>query len=129
MTATRSLAVSTAVAALLATPIALGTAQAKGGTGVVKSGACTSGAHYTLKAKPDNGRIEVEWEVDSNKAGQKWSVRLRHNGTLFFSGSRITQAPSGSFTVQRTTGNGAGDDAIRARSVHGNAVCSARIVL
>ena len=129
MTVTRSVAVTTTLAALLATPLAMGTAEAKGGTATVKSGTCAGGAHYTLKAKPDDGLIEVEWEVDSNRVGQKWSVRLRHNGTLFFSGTRTTQAPSGSFTVHRSAHNGAGDDVIRARSVHGEDVCSARLTL
>ena len=128
MTVTRSLAVTTTLAALLATPLAIGTAEAKGAA-VVKSGTCTGGGHYTLKAKPDNGLIEVEWEVDTNKVGQKWSVRLRHNGNLFFSGTRTTQAPSGSFTVHRNTSNAAGDDVIRARSVRGDNVCSARVTL
>ena len=121
MTATRSIAATTTLVALLATPLAMGTAQAKGTAAVVKQGACSGGgAHYTLKAQHDNGLIEVEWQVDANKVGQKWSVRLRDNGALFFSGTRTTQAPSGSFTVNRTTANRAGGDVIRARSVHGS---------
>jgi len=127
MTATRSFAVATAVTTLLATPLALGTAEAKGSTPVVKQGTCTGGAHFTLKAKHDDGLIEVEWQVDSNKSGQAWTVRLRHNGNLFMSGTRTTQPPSGSFTVHRTTGNAAGPDVIRARSVHGQQVCAARV--
>jgi len=129
MTIPRSLAVTSTLAALLVTPLAVGTAQAKG-TGVTKSGTCAGGnTHYTLKAKHDNGLIEVEWEVDSNRAGQVWSVRLRDNGTLFFSGSRTTQAPSGSFTVHRNTANRAGGDVIRARSVHGAQTCVASVTV
>jgi hypothetical protein len=127
MTTTRSLAVTATMTALLATPFALGTAQAKGTTPVVKQGTCAGGAHYTLKAKHDDGLIEVEWQVDSNKAGQKWSVRLRHNGNLFMSATRTTQPPSGSFTVHRNIGNAAGPDVIRARSVHGEDVCAAHL--
>jgi hypothetical protein len=129
MTITRSLAVTTTLAAMLATPLAIGTAQAKGTT-VAKSGTCSNGnTHYTLKAKHDNGLIEVEWQVDSNHAGQVWSVRLRDNGTLFLSANRTTQAPSGSFTVHRNASNRAGSDTIRARSVHGAQVCVASVTL
>jgi len=130
MTITRSLAVTATLATVLATPLAMGTAQAKGGSAVTKSGTCAGGnTHYTLKAKHDNGLIEVEWEVDSNRAGQVWTVRLRDNGALFFSANRTTKAPSGSFTVHRNTANRAGSDTIRARSVHGAQTCVARVTL
>ena len=129
MTVTRSLAVTTTLAAMLATPLAIGTAQAKG-TSVSKSGTCSNGnTHYTLKAQQDNGLIEVEWQVDSNHAGQVWSVHLRDNGSMFFSANRNTQAPSGSFTVHRNTSNRAGSDTIRARSVHGAQVCVATVTV
>jgi hypothetical protein len=129
MTIARSLAVTTTLAALLATPLAMGTAQAKG-TAVTKSGTCAGGnTHYTLKAKHDDGLVEVEWQVDSNHAGQTWTVRLRDNGELFFAGHRTTQAPSGSFTVHRNTANRAGSDLIRARSVHGAQTCVASVTL
>src|SRR4051812_50044145 len=119
MTVTRSLAVTTTLAALLATPLAIGTAQAKG-TGVAKSGTCAGGnTHYTLKAKHDNGLIEVEWQVDSNRAGQVWNVRLRDNGTLFFSANPTTQAPSGSFPLPPNTPHPARRGGVPPPSGHG----------
>src|SRR5437764_11662924 len=74
-----------------------------GSTGVRNAGACSQQSTWTLKAKPDDARIEVEFQVDSNKAGQSWTVKLADNGTRFFSGTRTTQAPSGSFTVRKLT--------------------------
>jgi hypothetical protein len=106
-----------------------GVAHASGGADVIERGSCTGGAEWKLKAKHDDGRIEVEWEVDSNKVGQTWSVRLRDNGDRFFAGSRTTKAPSGSFTVHALTSNRAGDDVIRARSVHGEQVCRGTVTL
>jgi hypothetical protein len=130
MTKTRFLALATTIGASLVTPMAVGSAHASGGGTVVsRHGTCVGGATYTLKAKHDNGLVEVEWQVDSNRAGQVWTVRLRDNGTLFFSGHRTTQAPSGSFTVRRSTANRAGGDLIRARSVHGDAVCAAHLTV
>src|SRR3954447_17600177 len=132
MTSTRFLTVAATIGATLVTPLAMGSAHAKGGGNpvVTRHGTCAGGgATYTLKAKHDNALIEVEWQIDSNKAGQAWSARLRDNGALFFSGHRTTQPPSGSFTVHRRTANRAGGDVIRARSVHGSTVCAAQLTV
>ena len=110
--------------AIASTTIAWTTpASASGGDAIRSSGSCGGAVTWKLKAKPDNGRIEVEFEVDSNRVGQTWKVRLRDNGELFFAGERVTQAPSGSFTVHKRTANRAGADLIRARAVHGDRVC------
>ncbi len=73
---------------------------------------CSGSSDWKLKAKHDDGRIEVEFEVDSNRVGQNWRVRLADNGTTFFTGTRRTTAPSGAFEVRRFTGNRAGIDHI-----------------
>ena len=95
------------------------------------SGSCTIGATWKLKAKPDNGRLSIEFEVDSNRVGQTWSVRLTDNTNLIFSGTRKTLAPSGSFTVSILRPNLAGTDTIRARAVNAanGSVCAGRVVL
>ena len=43
---------------------------------VIKRGNCSGATDWKLKAKPDDGRLEVEGEVDSNKRGQ--DVALGH---------------------------------------------------
>ena len=131
MTTTTRLLTVAATVATFAGPLTATTANASGGGNVVsRHGTCAGGGTtYTLKAKHDDGLIEVEWQVDSNHAGQSWTVRLRDNGVLFFSGHRTTQAPSGSFTVRKTTANRAGGDVIRARSVHGQTECVARLTV
>ena len=45
--------------------------------------ACTNGAHFELKAK-HNGAIEMEYPVDSNRAGQVWALRITDNGAVTF---------------------------------------------
>src|SRR5690242_4017838 len=85
-------------------------ALAKGGHEVRAAGTCQGGAHWALKAKADDGGIEVEGEVDSNRAGQTWTWSLTHNGTAAGSGTRKTAGASGSFEVRRVTGNRAGTD-------------------
>ncbi|MGA8246484.1 MAG: hypothetical protein WB797_06225 [Nocardioides sp.] len=94
-------------------PLALAApAQAShgGGKGVRDSGRCSGSAHWKLKAKPDNGRIEVEAEVDSNHSGQVWKWRIKHNGSTSAHGAATTHGASGSFTVSRRMANLAGTD-------------------
>jgi hypothetical protein len=85
---------------------------------VVKRGSCSAASDWKLKLSPQDGNIEVEFEVDSNVVGQTWQVRLTKNGTQIFSGTKVTQAPSGSFTVRKVTSNPAGTDTIRGRAVN-----------
>jgi len=83
---------------------------------VIRTGACSGASDWKLKLSPDNGRIEVEFEVDSNRSGQTWRVRVREDGVLIFAGTRVTQPPSGSFTVRRLAKDHVGTDAFRARA-------------
>jgi hypothetical protein len=88
-------------------------AQARAGD-VVKRGSCSASSDWKVKLKPDNGRIELEFEVDSNTPGQTWHVRIVQNGQRIFRGTRVTKAPSGSFTVRVRPDNTVGRDAFLA---------------
>jgi hypothetical protein len=122
-----TLAVLALTAGLVAT--AAPGALAKG-LEVRSSGTCTQGATWKMKAKADDGRLEVELEVDSNRVGQAWAVQMKDNGVLVYSGTRTTVAPSGSFEVERRITNRAGADTITATATHAptGQKCSARVV-
>lgn len=108
-------------AMVCALPIAASASHGSGiqrGGGVKASGKCSAQSTWKLKAKPDNGRIEIEFEVDSNVIGQTWNVVLTDNGTQVFKGSKITQGPSGSFTVHKRTANQAGTDTIGGKATN-----------
>jgi hypothetical protein len=92
-------------------------ALAKSGE-VRKAGTCTAHSTWKLKAAPDNGRLEVQFEVDSNVVGQTWSWKLFDNNTQVSTGTAKTTAPSGSFEVRRLIANKAGADNIRARATN-----------
>jgi hypothetical protein len=79
------------------------------------SGSCATGV-WNLKAKPDDGRLEVEFEIDTNRNGQAWRVRIFDNGHRVFAGTRTTHAPSGSFDVEKRIANRAGRDHIVAKA-------------
>jgi len=87
-----------------------------GGGAIEKSGPCSAASTWKLKAKTDNGLLEVEFEVDQNVVGDVWNVVMKDNGTRFFRGQRTTQAPGGSFTVRRRIANQSGTDTIQARA-------------
>lgn len=123
-TSTRLAAAALAGLALVATTTTA--AQAKGDDAVRRSGTCSGSTHWKLKAKADDGQVETEYEVDSNKNGQVWKVTLRHDGDVAFTGRRTTQAPSGSFSVERRLPDHAGADVVRAsaRNVDTGERCS-----
>jgi hypothetical protein len=126
---TRSKLAVAALAVMLA--LSLATAAQGKGTEVIRRGSCSAGSDWKLKVKPDDGRIELEFEVDSNIAGQRWNVTIRHNGDRIFHGSRVTQGPSGSFELRRRPSNAAGADRFVARATHPGSgeACVGRVTL
>lgn len=85
---------------------------------VIARGHCSGASVWKLKLSPEDGRIEVEFQVDQNRNDRLWRVSLTHNGTTVWRGSRYTRAPSGSFTVRRVLTNRAGADRIVARATN-----------
>ncbi|HKG02164.1 MAG TPA: hypothetical protein VKB03_03215 [Conexibacter sp.] len=101
-----------------------------GSRGTRVAGTCTDGSTAKLKAKPDDGRIEVEFEVDQNRNGVKWAVRVRRDGTLVIRRNATTHAPSGSFGIERKIANPAGSDHITARATSPSGeVCTASLTI
>ena len=100
-----------------------------GGGGVSSSGACTNGGHFELKAKHDDGKIEMEYQVDSNRAGQVWAVRITDNGAVVVSRNATTAAPSGSFTIRKVIANQPGLDKIHARATFQNHTCGGAVTV
>jgi hypothetical protein len=103
-----------------------GPARASGGGGdVVHRGSCSGATDWKLKVGRDDGRLEVEGEIDSNHAGQTWHWRIVHNGSTSASGTGRTRAPSGSFEVHRRLVNQAGTDKVtfRAHNRHSDERC------
>jgi hypothetical protein len=115
--------------ALLIGPVlAGGPAHAKDDD-VVRRGSCSGSTDWKIKAGPDDGRLEVEAEIDSNRRGQTWRWALRHDGHLVARGRGVTGGRSGSFEVERRTSNAPGVDVLRFRAVNvrSGEVCVARL--
>lgn len=90
---------------------------------VIRTGSCSGSADWKLKVKTDDGRLEVEGEIDSNVTGQRWAWTLRHNGSVTERGSSTTTGRSGSFEVERRIVDLAGTDTVTFRAVRDGQVC------
>lgn len=99
-------------------------AQAKDGD-VIERGSCSGTSDWKLKLSPENGRIEVEFQVDQNLVGDVWRVRIRHDGELAFRGKETTGGASGSITVRIVEDDLAGADRFvgKARNLSTDEVC------
>lgn len=103
--------------ALTLTVVGAQPASAKGAD-VIRHGSCSNTSVWKLKLSPEDSRIEVQFEVDSNVNAQTWHVRILENGSQIFSGKRVTRAPSGSFEVRKLATDTSGTDRFRARATN-----------
>src|SRR5918992_1192332 len=120
----RKLLAATALATALVIPAAAIPATASD-RDVRREGSCSGRSDWKLKLSPEDGRLEVEFEVDQNVNGDTWRVVMRHDGNRFFRGRRTTTGPSGSFEVRRGVNNhdGRGRVTARARNLSTDEVC------
>jgi hypothetical protein len=82
-----------------------------------KHGVCTNNSRWELQLERENGRIEIDLEVDTPKAGKTWTVKLRHDGVLFTKVTRVTDA-EGEFEVDRLRNDHPGEDKIFFKAVN-----------
>ena len=95
---------------------------------VIRRGDCSGRTDWKLKASPENGRIEVEFEIDSSRAGRTWSIRMFQNGNRFFIGNRTTDA-TGEIEVRFLRPNTIGPDTFKGRAINltSGEVCVGRV--
>jgi hypothetical protein len=128
MNLTKTFTVTFVLAATALTPAAALASGGGGDRGKRVTGKCTDGSTAKLKVKPDDGRLEAEFEVDQNRDGVTWKVTLRRAGSRAVKTNATTKAPSGSFTVERRLPGGSGKVSARATSPSGE-VCTASVTL
>jgi hypothetical protein len=79
-----------------------------GGDDVRVAGTCTLRSSSKLKLSDEDGRLEVEFEVDENRVGKAWRVGIAVDGRTVATRRAVTRAPSGSFEVRAVVGARAG---------------------
>jgi hypothetical protein len=133
---TRIVTVAIAATAIFALLLPAGSASAsasvRGGIERERHGGCDPRGHWELSLDKENGRIEVDYEVTSRRAGQRWKVVLRHDGVKFFDGVRVTRRDDDDrpdFEVERRVNDRAGTDRFkaRARNTVTGAVCRGKL--
>jgi hypothetical protein len=70
-------------AALLAAPMSLVAAPAHADGPEKEKEFRVAGAEVDFKVEKDDGRFEVEVDIDDAKPGSRWRVVLRHDGNRF----------------------------------------------
>jgi hypothetical protein len=112
--------------AALTLALAASPASAKRGD-VRVAGTCTKASSSKLELSDEGGRIEVEFEVDQNRNGVRWTVGLDQNGARLARLARTTRAPSGSFEARVVAPNTPRADRFVARATSpAGEVCTAR---
>lgn len=79
-------------------------------------GNCTRSSDWELELEKEHGRIEVQVDLDTNRAGRLWRVSIYHNGSLTTNVLRRT-ARDGDLDVDRTRTDRRGIDTFRFRAV------------
>ena len=119
------------ITAGLAFAVAVPAQASHGGGGVEHRGQCSMGSDWKLKAKADDGQIEVEAEIDTNVSGQDWNWKISDNGSVVAKGTSTTGGPSGSFSVNRHVPNQAGADkfVLKASTASTGETCKGKVTL
>src|SRR3972149_8319076 len=104
---------------------ALGGVALAGQNDVIERGGCSGASDWKLKLSPEDGGLEVEFEVDQNVSGDTWRVRIRHGDSVVFRGSETTGGASGSFETRIVEDDLAGTDTFhaKARNLSTDEVC------
>ena len=66
--------ITTVLVAVLGAALVLAAAAAAKDGDVLRAGTCTQASTSKLKLGPEDGAIEVEFEVDQNRNGVRWKV-------------------------------------------------------
>jgi hypothetical protein len=86
---------------------------------MITRGVCTDGSLWKMEAiRAPQGRVEVEFEVESFVPGETWDVTMWQNETSFFTGQRVTRGSDGEFWIERVRINRPGNDLFEAVAVN-----------
>ncbi len=102
-----------AIAAVSAAAFAAPAVAPAGNSDIRSPGKCSGSSSAKIKVKPRDGRLEVEFEVDQNRNGVVWKVKLKDYSKVVFRGRAKTKAPSGSFSVERRVDDRPGTDSLK----------------
>jgi hypothetical protein len=114
---TKAIVAGAAVMASLLALAPMVAASARPAPQVARHGSCSGQADWKLKVAPENGGLQVEFEVQHATAGDHWQVRIKEDGAQLLSSSKVVRA-DGSFDVKHRANNTSGSDRFVARATN-----------
>lgn len=132
MSKLRSATAVVGTTALLAVPLT--TVLASPASAVERGGRC-DGARFELSVEKDDGKFEVEADIDDAPRGSKWRIKLVQNGKVFVNVVRVARDDDddrdGDISIDRDRRNRAGKDTFRmtVNKVGTPGSCSRAVVL
>lgn len=112
MTNLRRTTATLAAGTLLAAPVSLvGAAPASAGPEQDREFR-VGGAEVEFEVEKDDGRFEIEVDIDDAKPGSKWRVVLRHDGKRFHKRTHRADG-DGEVEIDRKRGNTRGKDVFK----------------
>lgn len=124
----RRLTATAATASLLALPaVALSASPAA----AVQNQTSCAGATVTLEAERDDGRHEVQVDIDNGQRGERWRVKLFQDGDRFVNVVRTVGGDDRDIDLDRDRRNTAGTDTykLRAKNLRTGGACTLRVTL
>jgi hypothetical protein len=83
---------------------------------VRRAAKCTRSSEATLRLRPDDDTIRVEFEIDTGRSGARWTVILLHERRIVFRGTLRTARSGGSLRLRRNVPDWFGADSIVVRA-------------
>jgi len=80
------------------------------------AGTCSAGGTSKLRLRSRDGGIELEFEVDHNRAGRPWRVAIIHERRVTWRGVAKPTGPDGSLVLERRLPDLVGSDTVTARA-------------
>ena len=116
--------------ALLAVPVAATAAPIRADVEREKDGMCSSSSTWDFNLEKEHGRIDIDVDVDSRAAGQKWTVKITHEGKTVYNKTRPTDR-EGEIDVSRNVNDTRGKDKVTFRATNNSTgeVCRASLTI
>ena len=118
--------------ALLAVPVAATAAPIRADVEREKDGMCSSSSTWDFNLEKEHGRIDIDIDVDvdSRAAGQKWKVKITHEGKTVYNKTRTTDR-EGEIDVSRNVKDTRGKDKVTFRATNNSTgeVCRASLTI
>ena len=111
---TRKTIATVGATALLATPLSMIASPAHADGPEKDREFRVAGAEVDFKVEKDDGRFEIEVDIDDAKPGSKWRVVLKHDGRLIH--KKVHRADSdGEIEIDKNRRNTKGADTFKVR--------------